>query len=155
MKKCKNDFIETKIRLSPETHVYLKQLATKNHTPISSMVRQMISDSLAHDAATENIDVITTILRRIVRDIVKEETERLAKLIIKTMKASATGMYLASQAIEDIGQNKGGEMLEEALKMAAKYIKVAYDPKDYIDVPSKIADQLGTITDDDLFTMTI
>jgi len=155
LKKFKDNFIETRIRLSPEVHTYLKQLATKNHTPISSLIRQMISDSLACDAAIENIDVITTILRRVVRDIAQEETERLAKLIIKTMKASAAGMYLATQAIEDIGQNKGGEMLEEAFKMSAKYIKVSYDPKEYMEAISKIADDETTLTDDDLFNMTI
>ena len=155
MKNYKTNFIETKIHLLPETKNTLKLMAKNNGISVSSLTRSILEKHLSQEIVDENAGIVASTVRKVVKDVVHAEAERLAKLIIKTMKASAAGMYLASQTIEDIGHNQGSVMLEEALKMATKYIKVAYDPKDYIDVPSKIADQLGTITDDDLFTMTI
>lgn len=151
----KKPFIHLNVYLPEETIAQLNGRAAQTNMPVSSIARELINNGLRQEIVDENAGVVASIVRSVVKDVVHAEAERLAKLIIKTMKASAAGMYLASQAIEDIGHNQGSAMLEEALKMATKYIKVAYDPKDYIDVPSKIADQLGTITDDDLFTMTI
>jgi len=147
--------VKLTIYLPEETIAQLNGRATQINMPISITARELIINGLKQEIVDENAGIVALTVRKIVKDVIHAEVERLIKLIIKTMKASAAGMYLATQAVEDIGHNKGGEMLEEAFKMAVKYIKVSYDPKDYIEATSKIADDEITLTDDDLFTMTI
>ena len=86
----------------------------------------------------ENAGVMAATVRTIIKDIVRAEGDRLAKLIIKTMKVSAAGMHLSAQAVEDVGRNKGSEILEEAFKLAIKYIKLPYDYKDYVEAPEPV-----------------
>ncbi len=169
MNKYKTNFVETKIRLLPKTDDALKLLAKKNGISVAVLTRDILEKHLSQETIKNAANVVAITVHEIVKEVVNLEAERLAKLIIKTMKASAAGIYLTMQAIEDIGQNKGSEILEEAFRMAVKYIKVSYDPKDYIDVPPKplsrelntsdevrdMTDEVWNMTDEEFSKLTI
>ncbi len=137
MNKYKTNFVETKIRLLPKTDDALKLLAKKNGISVAVLTRDILEKHISQETIKNAANVVAITVHEIVKEVVNAEADRLAKLIVKSTKASAAGMYLSAQAVEDIGQHKGEEILNDAIKMAVKYIKVSYDPKEYIDVPPK------------------
>jgi len=159
MNKFKQNQKKLQVYLTQEMYGALEIIATKQKETMSSVARELLSQTIAEESVKKNINPLSDIIYRIVRDVIHAETNRLAKLIIKTMKASAISMYQGTQIIEDMGHNKGQEIFDNSLKMAIAYIKTSYDPND-IPLPAPSFDSRAeaetetyVLTDDDLFEM--
>lgn len=150
MKKYISNYTEIKIRLLPETFKSLKLIASKNNEPVAVVVRRILSKNVSEEAVIDNINTVSDVVRRVVRDVIRAETDRLAKLIVKNMKASAASMYQGAQIVEDIGQNSGKDILENSIKMAVEYIKTSFD-SDNISFGSHGKEQNNEQFDDDDF----
>ncbi len=106
-KKYYDNFVQHTIYFEPSTYNTIKILASKKKQSTTETVRILLESGINHELLANNTNSIAKILTPILKEISRTDNERLAKLIIKTMKASAAGIYLTMQAIEDIGQNKG------------------------------------------------
>jgi len=153
MKKYINDYVEVRIRIKQKDYQAIQIMATNNGESIVNLIRRILSNNISQEIISDNINTISNILRRVIHDITRAENDRLAKLIIKTMKASAVSMYQGTQIIEDIGHNKGQDIFDDSLKMAIAYIKTPFDSND-VPLPSlkdESESETYTFTDDDLF----
>jgi hypothetical protein len=121
-------FTKFTIYLTEDTMNLLKSHSIQIGEPVSSAARRLIVHALTQETAKENANVIAAIGREITKDIesvIRKESDRLARLTIRTMKAAAASMYLAAQAAGDT-EAESRELLDDALGMSAKYIKVPY-----------------------------
>jgi metal-responsive CopG/Arc/MetJ family transcriptional regulator len=60
----------------------------------SEFIRLALEQKLSNDAAYEGIDSIMKLLRKLLADELNPQFNRLAKMIAKNIKASATTMYM-------------------------------------------------------------
>jgi len=93
MKKYINDYVEVRVRIKQEDYQAIQIMAKNNGEPIAKLIRRLLSNNISQVVVSDNINTVSDILRRVVRDVTRAETDRLAKLIVKTMKAAATSMY--------------------------------------------------------------
>jgi len=153
MKKYINDYVEVRVRIKQEDYQAIQIMAKNNAEPIAKLIRRLLSNNISQEVVSDNINTVSDVLRRVVRDVTRAETDRLAKLIVKTMKAAATSMYQGAQIIEDIGENKGKDIFENSLKMAIEYIKTPFESTN-TPLPSfepGEPEELYQCTDDELF----
>jgi len=153
MKKYINDYVQVRVRIKRDDYQAIQTMAEANGESIANTTRRILSNNISQETISKNINPINDVVRRVVRDVIRDETERLSKLIVKTMKASAVSMYQGTQIIEDMGHNKGHDVFEDALKMAIAYIKTPFDSNDIpLPIPKdEKEDEMYIVTDDDLF----
>jgi hypothetical protein len=135
----------------------IKILANKNDQSITDTVSRLLGHGISYELLTDNTGNITATVGKMFREISRTDTDRLAKLIIRTMKAAAAGMYLAAQAA---GGTEAPKRLDGALGMAVRYIKL---PDAEMTSMSEAAGAGGTkpapewescgISDDELFEL--
>lgn len=113
--------IRLSIRLESAMYDTIKMLASKNEQTITDTVSRLLGHGVSYELLTDNTGNITASVGKMFREISRTDTDRLAKLIIRTMKAAAAGMYLAAEAA---GGTEAPARLDDALSMAAKYIKL-------------------------------
>jgi metal-responsive CopG/Arc/MetJ family transcriptional regulator len=73
----------------------------------SEFIRLSVEERLSNNAASEGVDTTARILRKLIQDEMNPQFNRMAKMIAKSTKASATGMYL--QVVE---LNAGGKAID-------------------------------------------
>lgn len=146
------------VRLSEDTVKMLRARSIQTNEPMSSMVRRLIVQGVSQETAGENAPEITVIRRETTKDVegvVQKENDRLARLVVKTMKAAAASMYLAAQAAGD-SDVESRKLLDDALGMATKYVKLPYslpdagegDPK-----PETESQEQVSITEEEFFEL--
>ncbi|GBF35418.1 hypothetical protein DCCM_4545 [Desulfocucumis palustris] len=91
------------------------------------IVRRIISEALASDAAVSSLDIIRSATREVIRNEVKPLENRLAKLNAKTGMASATAMFMLVQTLDDLGKHDCVEIYEKSRKKAHAYLKERND----------------------------
>jgi len=114
------------VYLTPDIYNAVEIFAKNNNESLSNVARDLITKGVRQEAVSENINAVSDIIRRVVRDITRAETDRLAKLIVKTMKASAASMYLSAQVAHKTTELDGNTELDDAMSKAVSYIKTAY-----------------------------
>jgi metal-responsive CopG/Arc/MetJ family transcriptional regulator len=67
----------------------------------SEFVRIALDEKLSNGAANEGIDTTMRLLRKLLADELNPQFNRMAKMIAKNTKASATGMYLQVVALNN------------------------------------------------------
>lgn len=100
--------------------------ANRRGLSVANLVRDLLSQALAEQAALEARDALDRAIRRAI----KPDVERLAALIVKAATAAATSMYLNTQALADLGQHNAVELYQEARKKAVTYVR-SKDEDDY------------------------
>lgn len=159
MNKLKENQKKLQVYLTQDIYEAIEIIANNQKETMSSVARELLSRIITEESVKTNMNSINDIVRRVVRDVIRDETNRLSKLIIKTMKASATSMYQGTQIIEDMGHNKGQEVFDNSLKMAIAYIKTPFDlsdiplPSPSLESKTKSKSEAYVMTDDDLFEM--
>ena len=125
------------VRLPEDAVKILKARSIQTNESVSSIARRFIVQGVRQE---------TTLT---VEGVVRKESDRLAKLIIRTMKAAAAGMYLAAEAA---GGTEAPARLDDALGMAAKYVKLPYAGEGS---PLLVAESQGlvSITDEEFFEL--
>lgn len=114
-----------------ETYDQIQNIAYKKHQSMSELVRDWAIQSLKTQAGADNIDLITSIMREQLKDVLKPSIERLAALSAKTCVQSGTAAYLTAEAIarfvpEDL-QMDVQESYEAARKKAVEYTQRKID----------------------------
>ena len=87
------------VPFTPETYVIIQNISQKSNKSMSAVIRDLVDQSLKIQANTDNIDMLTHIIRDQLRDILKPSVERLASLSAKTCVQSSTAAYLTAEAI--------------------------------------------------------
>ena len=113
--------IRLSIRLESAMYDTIKMLASKNEQTITDTVSRLLERGISYELLTDNTGNITATVGKMFSEISRTDTDRLARLIIRTMKAAAASMYLAAEAA---GGTEAPARLDDALGMAAKYVKL-------------------------------
>ncbi|MDN5347399.1 MAG: hypothetical protein PWP65_963 [Clostridia bacterium] len=105
--------------VSDDLHAKLKAEATRRSLSVANLVRDLLSQALAEQAAVEGRDALDRAIRRAI----KPDVERLAKMLAKATVAGATAMYLNTQALADLGKHDAMELYHAARKKAVAYLR--------------------------------
>lgn len=106
-------------RVTDDLAAALQGAATRRGVSVANLVRDLLTLSLAEEAAIEGRDALDRAIRRAIRP----DVERLAKMLRKAVVAGATAMYLNTQVIEDMGREDAEEMYQMARKKAVAYLR--------------------------------
>lgn len=129
------------IHLPPGTVESLNRLAARNGTDFSKEVRRAIDEYLDLEAAAENIDLISGVIRQELSGQIKGLGNRLAGLINRLTIISAAGYYANIAIIADlIDQDRYSSF--EKIEAAARKKALAF-------ANQKNADALRTFMDDE------
>lgn len=105
----------------------LEQLAARENKSISAIIREKTIDSLSLQANAENLDLITTIIRTQLKDILQPQIERLASLSAKSCVQSATASFLTAETISKFvplsEQQEFLEVYESSRKKAIEFTR--------------------------------
>lgn len=129
------------IHLPPDTIQALNKLAARNGTDFSKEVRRAIDEYLDLEAAAENIDLISGVIRQELSGQIKGLGNRLAGLINRLTIISTAGYYANIAIIADlIDQDRYSSF--EKIEAAARKKALAF-------ANQKNADALRTFMDDE------
>ncbi|MEK4983572.1 ribbon-helix-helix domain-containing protein [Bacillus sp. FSL K6-6540] len=87
----------------------------------SEFIRDAIELKLSNGAAVEGIETTMRLLRRVIEDSINPQFNRMAKMIAKDTKASATSMYLNVLHLAEIGRDSVN-LYKQAESKAAAYL---------------------------------
>ncbi len=104
--------------VSDELHTAVKNLADKKGISMAELSRRVLKDAVTKDAAETGVDVITEKIRRIVRNEIRKESNRVASLNFKVGKAAATSMFLNYLALKDHGLRDAKDAYQSAQSKA-------------------------------------
>lgn len=107
------------IWMTDDLYVALQAEATRRGLSVANLARDLLTQGLAERAMIEGRDALDRAIRRAIRP----DVERLAKLIVKAATAAATGMYLNTQALADLGKHDVVELYQQARKKAVAYLR--------------------------------
>lgn len=101
----------------------LRAEAKRKGLSVAVLVRDILKQALAEEAAFEGRDALDAAIRRAI----KKDVDRLAKLINKAGHAAATSMFLNVQALEDLGKHDAVNLYQKARKKATDYLRLPED----------------------------
>jgi metal-responsive CopG/Arc/MetJ family transcriptional regulator len=87
----------------------------------NEMCRRLLEEKLSEEDALRGIDTIMKMLRTVLKDTANPQFERLAKMIAKDTKASATGMFMQVADFYKRGEDHVA-IYDESSKKAAAYL---------------------------------
>ena len=115
------------ITFDPDTYKKIKNIADKEGKSQACVVRDLVDEALTLRVSTENIDMITMIIREQLRDVMQPQIERLAALSAKTCVQSAASTILCAETISKLLpielQQDFVEVYEAAKKKGVAYTK--------------------------------
>lgn len=115
--------IDVHVRVDEDTKENINSLAASRGITQAEAVRQVFREYFSSDFATKSLDVITTIVRSVIRSELKPVENRMAKISAKSAIAGATSMFLNIQTLDDLGKHDSVEMYQKARKKAVAYVK--------------------------------
>lgn len=118
---------EIHFRIDEKTDRKLKSLSKERGEPVAVIVRRIIGEALAAEAAVSALDIVRSATREVIRNEIKPLENRLAKLNAKTGMASATAMFMLVQTLDDLGKHDCVDIYEKARKKAYAYLKERND----------------------------
>lgn len=110
------------IRVPDELHKSIKAAASRKGISMAEFSRRILSEAVQEQGADEGIDVISERIRRIIRNEIKKETDRLAGMTFKVGKASATSMFLNYLLMKDQGFRDIRDTFQNAQNKALTYM---------------------------------
>ena len=111
-----------RVRVNEELHKSLKAAADKKGVSMAEFSRRILSQAVQEEGAHDGIDVISERIRKIVRNEIRKETDRLASLTFKVGKASATSMFLNYLGLKDHGLRDAREVFQNAQQKALTFM---------------------------------
>lgn len=111
-----------RVRVSGELHKSLKAAADKKGVSMAELARRILTEAVQEQGAQDGIDVISERIRKIVRNEIRKETDRVAGLTFKVGKAAATGMFLNYLVLKDQGIRDVRETFQSAQTKALTYM---------------------------------
>lgn len=110
------------VRVSDELNRRINALAAAEGTSKAEVIRKILYQHTAENAAEESLDVVAETVRRVIRAELKPVEDRLAKISVKNTIAAATSMFLNMAALDSSGQNSS-EWYKTARKKAVSYLR--------------------------------
>lgn len=114
------------IRVSDELNRKINALAAAEGTSKAEVIRRILYQHTAENAAEESLDVVAETVRRVIRAELKRSEDRLAKIGVKNTLAAATSMFLNLAALDGSGKNSA-EWYKAARKKAVSYLRSSDD----------------------------
>ncbi|WP_244648326.1 hypothetical protein [Ruminiclostridium herbifermentans] len=93
MKKSNPDEHKRSIRFKAKSIEEIEKLAAIRGLTVSDIVREFVEKGLAVDGYKNDIDFITEIIHRELKEVLEPQINRIVKLLMKIGKASAGTMY--------------------------------------------------------------
>ena len=128
MKKEKSNPDERKrsVRFKAKSIEEMEKLAAIRGVYVSDIVREYVEKGLAVDGYKNDIDFITEIIHRELKEVLEPQVNRIVKLLMKIGKASAGTMYSnlkLIQLITDDDEQAYFEMVNKSLRLGVEYMK--------------------------------
>lgn len=122
------------ITLDDQTYEQIRNIAHKENKSMSEVMRAAAMETLVVKINTENLDLITNIIREQLRDVMQPQVERLATLSAKTCVQAATAAYLNAETIARLVppalQEDVEEIYDKARKKGVEYTKRKNETRD-------------------------
>lgn len=128
--------VKRSINFMPDTLAALDKLAAKNHTTTSELVRQYVEKGLSIEGYRQDIDFIAGIIRQEfmavyhiedIKAVMEQQTNRLAKMLMKSGKIDAAGFYLLVKVLMNVAhdgtEDQFDQMLNEAVTLGVDYMQ--------------------------------
>lgn len=87
------------VSFSDEDYEQIRNIAHKQNKSMSEVVRDFSIEGLNGTVGAANIDMITTIIRTQLRDVMRPSIDRLAALSAKTCVQASTAAYLTAETV--------------------------------------------------------
>lgn len=117
----------TTVTLDVETYRQIECIAKKEDKSNSEVMRNLLEGSLNAKICEENIDYLSTIMRKQLRDILKPYMERITSLEAKTCVQAGAAAYLSAEALNSFVPDRRkveyAAAYEQARKQAVRYLK--------------------------------
>ena len=128
MAKRKSNLEELKrsIRFKAKSIEDMKKLAAVRGVFVSDIVREFVEKGLAVDGYKSDIDFITEIIHKELKEVLEPQINRIVKMLMKIGKVSAGTMYSnlsLIQLISDEDQEAFYEMINRSLRLGVEYMK--------------------------------
>ncbi len=107
----------------------MKKLVAVRGISVSDIVREFVERSLAVDGYKSDIDFITEIIHKELKEVLEPQINRIVKILMKIGKVSAGTMYAnlsLIQLISDEDQEAFYEMINRSLRLGVEYMKKRY-----------------------------
>lgn len=125
-KKTNPEEHKRSIKFKAKTIEDMEKLAATKHTSVSVIVREFVDKGLAVDGYRNDIDFITEIIHKELKEVLEPQVNRLVKMLMKIGKVSAGTMYTNLSLIQffnDEDQQAFYEMLNRSLRLGVDYMK--------------------------------
>ena len=133
------------IRFKAKSIEEIQKIAVIRKVTVSDIVREYVEKGLTVDSYKEDIDFITEIIHKELKEILEPQINRIVKMLMKIGKVSAGTMYSnlsLIQLINDEDQEAYFEMISRSLKLGVEYMK-----KKDIEVDAYLGNAGGVIED--------
>ncbi len=104
----------------------MEKLAAVRSISVSDIVREFVEKGLAVDGYKSDIDFITEIIHKELKEVLEPQINRIVKMLMKIGKVSAGTMYSnlsLIQLISDEDQEAFYEMINRSLRLGVEYMK--------------------------------
>ena len=125
-KKSKPDEHKRSIRFKAKSIEEMEKLAAIRGLTVSDIVRGFVEKGLAVDGYKNDIDLISEIIHRELKEVLEPQVNRIVKLLMKIGKASAGTMYSnlkLVQLVTDEDEQEYCEMVNKSLRLGVEYMK--------------------------------
>ena len=136
--KVRKELRKTSVKLEQEQFDIIENIAKKEGTTISEVMRDLIDKGLSERVLEDNTNLIAGVVRQQLEVVMKPHIERLAALSSKTGHMASTATFLNVQSLMDLVPPERRKdvvvMYESARKKAVAYMKIRTDDFDERDI---------------------
>lgn len=125
-RKSNPEELKRSIRFKAKSIEDMKKLAAVRGISVSDLVREFVEKGLAVDGYKSDIDFITEIIHKELKEVLEPQINRIVKMLMKIGKVSAGTMYSnlsLIQLISDEDQEAFFEMINRSLRLGVEYMK--------------------------------
>lgn len=125
-RKTNPEELKRSIRFKAKSIEDMKKLAAVRGISVSDIVREFVEKGLAVDGYKSDIDFITQIIHKELKEVLEPQINRIVKMLMKIGKVSAGTMYSnlsLIQLISDEDQEAFYEMINRSLRLGVDYMK--------------------------------
>jgi hypothetical protein len=125
-KKINPEEHKRSVRFKAKSIEDMEKLAAARGISVSDIVREFVEKGLAVDGYKSDIDFITEIIHKELKEVLEPQINRIVKMLMKIGKVSAGTMYSnlsLIQLISDEDQEAFYEMINRSLRLGVEYMK--------------------------------
>ena len=125
-RKTNSEEHKRSVRFKAKSIEDMEKLAAVRSISVSDIVREFVEKGLAVDGYKSDIDFITEIIHKELKEVLEPQINRIVKMLMKIGKVSAGTMYSnlsLIQLISDEDQEAFYEMINRSLRLGVEYMK--------------------------------